>query len=252
MLQQTQVDRVVPFYERFVEAYPTPAACAAGGSAEVVRRWSGLGYNRRALNLHRAATSIVDHHDGQVPSADAKLRALPGVGAYTARAVRSFGFGQDIAAVDTNGVRVLAPRRRGLPALGHGCFHPRRPPRAPRRFMGVQPDDVRPGRDGVHAPAPIAGVARSGASALGVEGVEETRGGLVRRCVRRARSRVPIGKGRGRLLEALRVGDVSSSEVAAACGWPDDVVRAERVAASLVEEGFARWRGTANPLLRLR
>ena len=108
MLQQTQVERVVPHYERFVAAFPTPAACARAGPAAVVRRWSGLGYNRRALNLHRAAGSVVADHGGNVPREDAALRALAGVGPYTARAVRSFAYGDDVAAVDTNAVRVLA------------------------------------------------------------------------------------------------------------------------------------------------
>ena len=70
----------------------------------MVRQWSGLGYNRRALNLHRAAGAIVDRHGGVVPRDDAALRALAGVGPYTARAVRSFAFGEDVAAVDTNAV----------------------------------------------------------------------------------------------------------------------------------------------------
>ena len=115
MLQQTQVDRVVPHYERFLAAFPTPAACAAAGPAAVVRLWSGLGYNRRALNLHRASAAVVADHDGVVPHEDAALRALPGVGPYTARAVRTFAFGDDVAAVDTNGVRVLARAVAGAP-----------------------------------------------------------------------------------------------------------------------------------------
>ena len=115
MLQQTQVDRVVPAYERFLAAFPTPAACAAAGPAAVVRQWSGLGYNRRALNLHRAAAVVMADHGGMVPQEDASLRALPGVGPYTSRAVRTFAFGEDVAAVDTNGVRVLARAVAGAP-----------------------------------------------------------------------------------------------------------------------------------------
>ncbi len=107
MLQQTQVERVVPHYERFIAAFPTPVACAQADQATVVRQWSGLGYNRRALNLHRAATTVVAEHDGGVPRDDAMLRSLAGVGPYTARAVRSFAFGDDVAAVDTNAIRVL-------------------------------------------------------------------------------------------------------------------------------------------------
>ncbi|HXY27349.1 MAG TPA: A/G-specific adenine glycosylase, partial [Acidimicrobiales bacterium] len=115
MLQQTQVSRVLPAYDRFLEVFPTPAACARAGAAAVVRQWSGLGYNRRALNLHRAAGAIVAAHGGEVPRDDAALRALTGVGAYTARALRSLAFGEDVAAVDTNAVRVLARGVSGAP-----------------------------------------------------------------------------------------------------------------------------------------
>jgi len=79
MLQQTQVDRVVPHYERFVAAFGTPADCARMRPAEVVRLWSGLGYNRRALNLHRAAGTVVAEHAGALPRQDGALRALAGV-----------------------------------------------------------------------------------------------------------------------------------------------------------------------------
>ena len=106
---------MVPHYERFLAAFASPAACAAARPAEVVRLWSGLGYNRRALNLHRAARTVVADHAGALPRADADLRALAGVGPYTARAVRSFAFGEDVAAVDTNAVRVLARCVRGAP-----------------------------------------------------------------------------------------------------------------------------------------
>ncbi len=119
MLQQTQVSRVLPHYERFLAAFPSAVECARARPAEVIRLWSGLGYNRRALNLHRAATVVVAEHGGIVPSSDTSLRALPGVGDYTARAVRSFAFGEDVATVDTNAVRVLAavsPVRRCLSA----------------------------------------------------------------------------------------------------------------------------------------
>ena len=115
MLQQTQAERVVPHYTRFAAAFPTPADCAAAGAGATVRMWSGLGYNRRALNLHRAAESMVDRHGGSVPRQDAALRALAGVGPYTARAVRAFAFDADVAAVDTNAVRVLARSVSGRP-----------------------------------------------------------------------------------------------------------------------------------------
>jgi A/G-specific adenine glycosylase len=107
MLQQTQVDRVIPYYERFLQRFPTVAALAAAPTAEVIRIWSGLGYNRRAVNLQRAAQAVVADHDGQFPSDPETLRGLPGVGAYTAGAIAAFAFEQDVAFVDTNMRRVL-------------------------------------------------------------------------------------------------------------------------------------------------
>jgi A/G-specific adenine glycosylase len=102
MLQQTQVARVVPYYERFLARFPDPAACAAAPAAAVLRAWSGLGYNRRALALHRTATIVA--RDGWPDD----LVALPGVGPYTAAAVASFAFGTAVLAVDVNVRRVLA------------------------------------------------------------------------------------------------------------------------------------------------
>ena len=115
MLQQTQVDRVIHYYTTFVSTFPQPAECARAGAGDVVRLWSGLGYNRRALNLHRAATIIADTHGGAVPADERSLRSLPGVGVYTARAVLSFAFEADVATVDTNVVRVLS---RGMAGTG--------------------------------------------------------------------------------------------------------------------------------------
>ena len=108
MAQQTQVARVAERWAPFLERFPTPAACAAAPSAEVVRWWSGLGYNRRALNLHRCAVAVVERHGGALPRTLVELLALPGIGPYTARAVRAFAFEEDAAVVDTNTARVLA------------------------------------------------------------------------------------------------------------------------------------------------
>jgi A/G-specific adenine glycosylase len=100
MLQQTQVDRVVPRYLGWLERWPTVEALAAASPADVIRAWQGLGYNRRGLNLHRAATQIA--RDGWPDD----LTELPGVGRYTAAAVASFAFGGDVLPVDTNVRRV--------------------------------------------------------------------------------------------------------------------------------------------------
>ena len=108
MLQQTPVARVLPVYEQWMDRWPTPAALAAEPAGEAVRAWGRLGYPRRALRLHAAATAIVERHGGAVPDDHAELLALPGVGIYTAAAVASFAFGQRHAVVDTNVRRVFA------------------------------------------------------------------------------------------------------------------------------------------------
>jgi A/G-specific adenine glycosylase len=114
MLQQTQVSRVVPAYLGFLARFPTPEALAAAPLAEVLRAWKGLGYNRRAAALWRAAGIIVAEHAGAVPSDPAALGALPGVGPYTAAAVASFAFGAAVPAIDTNVRRVVARHQLGL------------------------------------------------------------------------------------------------------------------------------------------
>src|SRR5688572_11877554 len=108
MLQQTQVARVAPRWEAWIERWPTPAALAAEPPSEAVRAWDRLGYPRRALWLHRAAVEIVERHGGEVPADLDALLALQGVGPYTARAVAAFAFGLRHPVVDTNTRRVLA------------------------------------------------------------------------------------------------------------------------------------------------
>jgi len=108
MLQQTQVQRVIPRWHQFLERYPTPPACAAASLGDVLREWHGLGYPRRARDLHGAATVIVRDHRGELPDDLDTLLALPGIGPYTARALLAFAFERDVAVVDTNIARVLA------------------------------------------------------------------------------------------------------------------------------------------------
>ena len=113
MLQQTPVSRVLPAYHAWLARWPTPASLAAASVADAVRQWNRLGYPRRALRLHAAAQVITQRHGGEVPSGVSDLRALPGVGSYTAAAVASFAFGQRHAVLDTNVRRVLARLFRG-------------------------------------------------------------------------------------------------------------------------------------------
>ncbi len=272
MLQQTQVTRVVPHYERFLEAFPTPEACARARPADVVRLWSGLGYNRRALNLHRAASVIATEHGGTVPSGDAVLRALPGIGAYTARAVRSFAFGEDVATVDTNAVRVLARCVAGAPL-------------SVRAAMDLG-DRLMPAGESWEFNQSVFDLGATVCTAeptcaqcplrrqCAWQKAQTDRTGTTADPWRASPGVTPqsafLGsdrQGRGRLLDALRRGGVRDSALAGACGWPDDPGRAQRVAAALVDEGFARWSGRdagnptgtgpspgsgAEPVLRLR
>ncbi|MGH8921406.1 MAG: A/G-specific adenine glycosylase, partial [Actinomycetes bacterium] len=113
MLQQTQVARLVPRYERFLARFPTPPALAAAPVADVIAEWAGLGYNRRAVNLHRAARQVTAKHGGRIPAALADLLALPGIGPYTARAVLAFAFEEPVGVLDVNAARVSARAAAG-------------------------------------------------------------------------------------------------------------------------------------------
>ncbi|QWZ10643.1 A/G-specific adenine glycosylase [Nocardioides panacis] len=114
MLQQTPVARVLPVYERWLDEWPRPADLAAVPTGAAVRAWGRLGYPRRALRLHAAATAIVERHDGVVPEEYADLVALPGVGDYTAAAVASFAYRRRHVVLDTNVRRVLARTVSGV------------------------------------------------------------------------------------------------------------------------------------------
>lgn len=116
MAQQTQAARAGEAWTRFLDAFPTVAALAAASPADVLRAWRGLGYNRRATNLWRAAQAIMAIHGGRVPSDIRALEALPGVGPYTARAVAAIAFGTRVGAVDTNVRRVIGRMTAGDPA----------------------------------------------------------------------------------------------------------------------------------------
>jgi A/G-specific adenine glycosylase len=242
MLQQTQVARVVPRYEAFLEQLPTPRACADAALGEVVRLWEGLGYNRRARNLHLAAVQVVERHDGRLPDDLDELLALPGVGPYTARAVLAFAFERDHGVLDTNAARVLsravaarrlAPREAQeladeLVPLGRGwpwnqsvldlgatvCVK-----RSPRCGSCPLADTCAWAAAGWPTPDPADGSA-------GTSGRQSAFAGSDR-------------QGRGRLVQALRTGPIEVGRLADAAGWPEDPDRAHRVAEGLVGEGLA-------------
>lgn len=106
MLQQTQVDRVIPYFHAWLESFPTVHELAAAPTADVIRLWKGLGYNRRAVNMQRTAQAVVER-GGEFPDRVEDLLALPGIGPYTAGAIACFAFEQDVAFVDTNMRRVI-------------------------------------------------------------------------------------------------------------------------------------------------
>ena len=108
MLQQTQVATVIPYYERFLARFPTVEALAAAPLDDVLKLWEGLGYYSRAQNLHRAAQIVAGELGGRFPETAAELQKLPGIGRYTAGAIASLAFGQDVPVLDGNIIRVLA------------------------------------------------------------------------------------------------------------------------------------------------
>lgn len=243
MLQQTQVARVEPAYRAFVEAFPTPAACAAAGPAEVIRRWRGLGYNRRALNLHEAAMRITEDFDGRVPDSLDELLSLPGVGSYTARAVLVFAFEQPVGVVDTNVARLLA-RTEGRPLA--------------RSEVQSLADELVPSErawawawnQGVLDLGALVCTARSPSCEAcpvrsacrwqgGRSSADDPASGSAGVSGRQSPFEGSDRQGRGRLVDALRRGPVARVDLPAACGWPDDPDRVERIVAQLVGEGFA-------------
>lgn len=133
MLQQTQVERVLPRYQSFIEMFPTLDALARASTSGIVRAWKGLGYNTRAVRLKRIAQEVRTRYGGTLPGGKEALQALPGVGAYTAAAVRAFAFDQDEIAIDTN-------VRRVVQRLVQGIEFPRMAPReVERRARALMP-----------------------------------------------------------------------------------------------------------------
>ena len=117
MLQQTPVVRVLPVFQTWMRRWPTPADLALDSPGEALREWGRLGYPRRALRLHAAATAVTVEHGGRIPRTVEELLVLPGIGEYTARAIAAFAFGVRTPVVDTNVRRVLARSVRGVDSI---------------------------------------------------------------------------------------------------------------------------------------
>ena len=241
MAQQTQLARVLEAYPRFLDRFPTPAACAASPMGDVLRAWQGLGYNRRARDLHRAAAVMVSEHGGRVPAGLPELLSLPGVGAYTARAVMAFAFEADVGVVDTNAGRVLSRAVAGrrlsatqaqqlvdaMVPVGHGWAFGQA-----LLDLGATvcvADNPGCGRCPIRPRCRWA--SRAGTSpdpAAGSAGVSTPQG----------RFQGSDRQGRGRLVDALRHGPVPAGQVMAAAGWPDDPDRVARMVEGLVGDGL--------------
>lgn len=250
MLQQTQVARVVDRWGRFLERFPSVAACAAAPRADVVDEWSGLGYNRRAVYLHRAAQACVERFDGVLPRSVDDLESLPGVGPYTARAVLVFAHEADIGLVDTNAGRFVARALVGSPVtatVAQATADAAVPPgqgwswgqavfdlgatvctkRSPRCDACPIVDHCAWANAGHPQPDPIEGSAGISAAQSRFEGSDR--------------------QGRGRLVAVLRRRSVTDEELASVMGWVGQRDRADRVASSLVRDGLVvhdggRWR----------
>jgi A/G-specific adenine glycosylase len=241
MAQQTQVGRVIPIYQRFMDRFPTPSACAGAPLGEVLRAWAGLGYNRRARFLHRAAQAIVDDHGGRVPDTLADLLTLPGVGAYTARAVMVFAYEADIGVVDTNTGRVLSRAVAGRALTrpeAQDLVDAMVPPGQGWLFgqslldLGAM---VCAGTNPACHRCPVRRRCRwAAAGRTHPDPAHGSAGVSVAQSVFHGSDR----QGRGRLVAALRDGPVPSADLAQVMGWPDDGDRARRVASQLAAEGM--------------
>lgn len=118
MAQQTQIDTLIPFYQRFIDKFPTIFCLALASEDEVIKAWEGLGYYSRARNLHQAARIIVSDYDGFMPETLAELIKLPGIGPYTGAAIASIAFNQKVSAVDGNVLRVISRYANSFADIG--------------------------------------------------------------------------------------------------------------------------------------
>lgn len=253
MLQQTTVQRVVPYYTRFLTLFPTVSACANAPQADVVQAFVGLGYNRRAVMLHRTAQAVRDQHGGVFPHTLTDLLALPGVGPYTARAILAFAYEQDVAVVDTNVSRLLARSVAGRPlnkkevqALadkmvpdGHGWLWNQgildfSATICTKRAPGC---DVCPYFDGC--------VWQGGRNGQPDDPADGSAFVTTRQSTFVGSDR----EGRGRIVHALTAGPVERTALAAITGWDDDA-RIAKVLAGLERDGLIVCRNGRLELVR--
>ena len=247
MLQQTQVDRVAVRFPRFMRRFPTVAALADAGSGAVISEWQGLGYNRRAVALHRAAVIITREHGGRVPGDIVALEKLPGVGPYTARAVLAFAFEAPVAPVDVNVARVLARAVTGGPLsradaqrVADGQLHAglpaaQRPAVWSQALMDLGSRHCKaaaPRCDTCPALAECAWRQTRTADPAKASGVRSQTQSTFRGSNRQHR---------GMLLNAIRGAPVAAEHVAEASGLSHDPGRAERLARALVADGLATY-----------
>ena len=243
MLQQTPVARVLPVWREWLDRWPTPAALAAEDPGEAVRAWGRLGYPRRAQRLHAAATAIRDEHAGEVPADLDTLRALPGVGEYTAAAIASFAHGRRHVVLDTNVRRVLARLEGGQE------FAPASVTRAERqRAEAWLPDDA------AEAAAWAAASMELGALICTAEnpacGACPVRAHCAWLAAGRPAWQGPPRRGqayagtdrqcRGALLAVLREAHDTVPRERLLAAWPADPSQAERALASLLDDGLVR------------
>lgn len=240
MLQQTPVVRVLPMFENWLRRWPTPAALAADSPGDAVREWGRLGYPRRALRLHAAATTIVNEYGGRIPSTVDELLLLPGIGEYTARAIAAFAFGARTPVVDTNVRRVLARAVRGVDSIREPATVADR-----RELEALLPDDA------PTAAQFSAAVMELGALICTASNPRCTECPIGDLCRWRAaglpavvaRRAVQTWAGtdrqvRGRIMALLRAAHSPVPADDVALVWPEDVQR-ERCLASLVVDGLA-------------
>jgi len=241
MLQQTPVERVRGPWQTWVDRWPSPAALAAAPPGDAVRAWGRLGYPRRALRLHRAAVTITEEHDGEVPADREALLRLPGVGAYTAAAIASFAFGRREVVLDTNVRRVLARVDGGVagPAPSQSvaelaaarAFLPGTPARAARWAVAVMELGalVCVARAPRCAACPVQDLcawrAAGYPAAEGRARRAQSYGGSDRQC-------------RGALLAVLRSSEVPVTPDQLATAWPDAAQR-RRCLHALHQDGLA-------------